>query len=153
MVTKVDKKGFDFIVKHEAVVLEAYPDPATGGQPWTIGIGMTFYPNGKRVQKGDKITEQEAYDMFRKVLARFEKYVVNATRDDITQNQFNALVSFAYNCGDNNLGKSTLLKLVNKNPANPKIADEFAKWVYANGKIMPGLVRRRKQEADLYFTP
>jgi lysozyme len=72
--------------------------------------------------------------------------------DTITQNQFNALVSFAYNLGAQSLKGSTLLKKVNANPNDPTIAVEFLKWVNAGGRKVAGLVRRREAEANLYFT-
>ena len=66
--------------------------------------------------------------------------------------QFDALVSFAYNVGVGNFAKSTLLKKVNANPNDPTIRSEFEKWNKANGRVLKGLVTRRKEEADLYFT-
>jgi lysozyme len=138
-----------FITRHEGLSLTAYLCPA---KIWTIGWGQTFYPNGKRVKQGDIITIDEALSMFKKVLKGFEDNVFNTTRDDITQNQFNALTSFAYNVGVQALRSSTLLKKVNKNPNDPLIKDEFMKWVNGGGKILNGLVRRRKEEAELYFS-
>jgi lysozyme len=149
VVKKVDQVGFDFITKHEGLRLEAYLCPA---KVWTIGYGQTFYPGGKRVQNGDLITIEEANDMFKKVLANFEQNVYNLTRDDISQNQFNALASFAYNIGIGALRGSTLLKKVNKDPNDPAIKDEFMKWVNGGGGILAGLVKRRREEAKLYFT-
>lgn len=128
--------------------LKAYKCPAG---VWTIGIGTTVYPNGKRVMEGDVITEQQAYDFLRHDLAFAEQKVDSYTTDDIDQSQFDSLVSFAYNVGVNALKGSTLLKKVNVNPDDPSIKAQFEKWVYAAGKILPGLVRRRKSEAWLYF--
>ena len=73
-------------------------------------------------------------------------------RDDISQSQFDALVSFAYNLGPNSLKSSTLLKKVNANPSDPTIKDEFLKWTKAGGKVLKGLVLRREAEAALYFS-
>jgi lysozyme len=73
-------------------------------------------------------------------------------KSKINNNQFAALVSFAYNFGSTALKNSTLLKLVNQNPNNPLIRDEFNKWVYAKGKVSKGLQRRRELEANLYFS-
>ena len=85
------------------------------------------------------------------MLVSFEKYVDSYCRDDINQNQFDALVSFAYNLGPANLKSSTLLKKVNANPEDETIAAEFMKWVKAGGKTLKGLVRRREAESQLYF--
>ena len=70
----------------------------------------------------------------------------------VSQHQFDALLSFTYNVGTGNLARSTLLKKVKANPKDPSIRGEFARWVYGGGKRLPGLVRRRKMEADLYFS-
>jgi lysozyme len=70
----------------------------------------------------------------------------------LTQNQFNALVSFAYNVGTGAFSTSTLLKKVNANPNDLTIRNEFARWTRANGKIVNGLVNRRKKESDVYFS-
>jgi lysozyme len=128
--------------------LKAYKCPAG---VWTIGIGTTVYPNGKRVRTGDLITEQQAYDFLTHDLAYAQQMVDSYTTDDISQSQFDSLVSFAYNVGVNALKGSTLLKKVNADPNDPAIKGQFEKWVYGGGKILPGLVRRRKSEAWLYF--
>lgn len=149
-ITNLDRIGLDFIAKHEGgYKLVAYKCPAG---VWTISAGVTFYPNGNKVKAGDSLSLDEAIDLFKTIVNHFEKTVDSFTRDDINQNQFNALVSFAYNVGLGNLKSSTLLKKVNANPADPSIAKEFAKWNKANGKVLPGLVKRRLEEANIYFS-
>jgi lysozyme len=119
----------------------------------TIGYGATFYPGGKKVTMTDAaITEEQATDLLAHMLVSFEKYVDSYCIDTITQNQFDALVSFAYNLGPANLKSSTLLKKVNADPNDESIRLEFMKWVKAGGKTLKGLVRRREAEANLYFT-
>ena len=71
---------------------------------------------------------------------------------NLNQNQFNALVSFAYNVGTGNFSSSTLLKKVNRNPDDLTIKDEFLRWNKAGGKVLNGLTNRRNEEADLYFS-
>ena len=149
VVTTLDKTGLDFIKRHEGLRLTAYRCPA--GIP-TIAWGQTYYPWGTKVKMGDKITLQQAEDMFKAVLLRYETLALNVTRDDLRQNQFNALVSFAYNVGTQALKNSTLLRKVNNDPDDTTIRNEFGKWVFANCKILTGLVRRRDEEATLYFT-
>jgi lysozyme len=129
----------------------AAPYKCSAGVP-TIGYGATFYPGGKKVTMTDvAITEEQAVELLANMLVSFEKYVDSYCIDTITQNQFDALVSFAYNLGPANLKSSTLLKKVNANPNDESIRLEFLKWVKAGGKTLKGLVRRREAEADLYF--
>jgi lysozyme len=119
----------------------------------TIGYGNTYYPDGKRVTLLDKdITKQQAFDMFKEVANRFAKRVDTLVTSNLNQNQFNALVSFAYNVGTGNFSSSTLLKKVNKNPNDLTIKDEFLRWNKAGGKVLNGLTNRRNEEAILYFS-
>lgn len=149
-ITKTSQKGIDLIKSFEGFSAKPYLCPA---KICTIGYGSTFYPNGKKVTMNDKaITEAEAVELLKNMLISFEKYVDSYCVDSINQNQFDALVSFCYNLGPNNLKKSTLLKKVNANPNDETIKDEFMKWVKSNGKTLKGLVRRREAESDLYFS-
>jgi lysozyme len=149
-ITKIGAKGLSLIESFEGFRSAPYKCPA--GIP-TIGYGNTFYPDGKKVSMSDSpINESQATDLLKNTLITFEKYVDSFTRDDINQNQFDALVSFAYNLGPANLKSSTLLKKVNANPNDPSIRNEFLKWVRAGGRTLQGLVRRRTAEADLYFS-
>ena len=149
-ITKTGKAGIDMIKSFEGFRGAPYKCPA--GIP-TIGYGATFYTNGKKVTMSDAtITEQQATELLASMLISFEKYVDSYCVDTITQNQFDALVSFAYNLGPANLKSSTLLKKVNANPEDESIRLEFMKWVKAGGKTLQGLVRRRTAEADLYYT-
>ncbi len=152
-ITTTGTAGIYLIKGFEGFESKPYPDPATGGRPYTIGYGTTVYPNGTRVELTDPaITESTALVYLSNDLVSFEQGVDALTRDDLTQNQFGALVSFGYNCGLQNLKVSTLLKKVNANPNDPTIAAEFAKWCRANGKVMKGLQRRRAAESSLYFS-
>jgi lysozyme len=147
----LNNKGYLFITKHEGLKLKPYLCPA---KIPTIGYGNTYYANGKRVTLLDKqITKQEAFEMFKEIADKFAKRVDTLVSSNITQNQFNALVSFAYNVGTGNFASSTLLKKVNKNPDDLTIKAEFLKWNKANGKVINGLTNRRIEEADLYFLP
>ena len=131
-----------------AKYLKAYQCPA---KVWTIGIGTTVYPNGTKVKAGDVITLEQAIEYLMHDLKTFEIAVDSFTTDLITQSQFDALVSFAYNLGSGALKSSTLLKKVNANPNDPTIQAEFEKWVYAGNVKLQGLIKRRKSEAYLYF--
>ncbi len=148
--TKTSDKGIELIKRFEGLSLKPYLCPANIP---TIGYGNTFYKNGKKVTMNDKpITEQKAVEMLRQSLEKFEQYVDSYTTDSITQNQFDALVSFCYNLGPANLKSSTLLKKVNANQNDPTIKDEFLKWTKAGGRKLAGLVKRREAEAELYFS-
>lgn len=147
---KTSQKGIDLIINFEGMCLKPYLCPA---KIPTIGVGATFYPDGRKVTMADKaITKDEAIELLKATLAIFERQVDSFTTDAVTQHQFDALVSFAYNLGSNALKNSTLIKKVNANPNDPTIKREFMKWVNAGGKRLAGLVRRREAEATLYFT-
>lgn len=147
-INAIGAKGLNLIKQFEGLLLKPYKCPA--GIP-TIGYGATYYPNGLKVTMNDKpITEAQASTMLMNMLKTYEKAVDSFCRDDINQNQFDALCSFSYNVGINALKNSTLLKKVNKNPDDPTIRAEFLKWNKANGRALKGLTNRRIAEADLY---
>ena len=125
-------------------MFEAYPDPGTGGAPWTIGWGAT----GKGIQPGTLWTQASCDARLEADLARFARGVTRALNSaPTTQAQFDAMVSFHYNTGA--IARATLTRLHNAG-RYAEAADEFARWIHAGGKRMPGLVRRREAEAALY---
>jgi len=128
----------------------AKPYKCPAGVP-TIGYGSTFYSNGKKVTLKDKpITEQDATNLLTTVVTNFSSGVSKLLKIQVTQNQFDALVDFAYNVGIGNLKSSTLLKKVNaKNFSGAAL--EFIKWNKADGKVLPGLTKRRTAEKDLFI--
>lgn len=144
--TRISGRGIALIEDAEGCRLAAYPDPGTGGAPWTIGVGHT----GSDVHPGLVISKEQAEALLRQDLARFEQGVAALVAGHATtQGQFDALVSFAFNLGLGALCGSSLLRLhkaANFNAA----ASEFAKWTHAAGRMLPGLVRRRAAEAALY---
>ena len=147
---KLDTKGYNLIKEFEGY--SDIPYKCSAGIP-TIGYGNTFYPDGRKVTLKDaKITKKQADDIFIPIVDNFALKVLKMINKPITQNQFNALVSFAYNVGLGNLQKSTLLKLVNINPNDGNIAKEFLKWNKAAGKELKGLTNRRIKESALYYT-
>jgi len=149
-ITKLSQKGLELIKSFEGLSLKPY---VCAGGINTIGYGNTYYTNGKKVTLQDKpITKEQAEELIKHSLSTYEKAVDSFCRDDISQSQFDALVSFAYNVGTGNLQKSTLIKKVNANPQDQTIKDEFLKWNKANGKVLTGLTRRRQAEATLYFS-
>ena len=147
---KLDSRGYDLIKEFEG--FSDRPYKCSANIP-TIGYGNTFYPDGKRVSMLDKqITKEYADEIFKYVVDNFAFKVSKLIKSKVTQNQFNALVSFAYNVGIGNLEKSTLLKLVNINPNDAMIAKQFLRWNKAKGKELKGLTNRRIKESALYYT-
>jgi len=148
----VNKECIDLIKSFEGLFLDAYLCPA---KVPTIGYGTISYPNGQKVKLGDKCTQNEALEYLMYEVKEKAKKVDALMRDDLTTNQFGALISFAYNCGDGALKDSTLRKRVNENPQDAAIRDAFLMWSKArvDGKLvkLKGLERRRIAEADLYF--
>lgn len=144
---EVNKAGRDLIKKFEGCKLKAYKCPAG---LWTISWGLTFYPDGTKVKESDVITQQQAEDYFNAIVDDFAKKVDALIKSNVTDNNFSALVSFAYNVGMGNFQRSTLLRKVNANPKDKTILAEFKKWTRANGEVLKGLVRRREAEAKLY---
>ena len=146
---KTSQKGIDFIKSYEACELSPYICPAGKA---TIGWGNTFYEDGTKVRITDTpISQSRADRLFDSIIIKFEisvsKLVVNKF---LSQNQCDAVISFAYNCGVANLKASTLLKKINKFKDDSTIPNEFKKWVNSNGKPLNGLIDRRKKEADIY---
>jgi lysozyme len=143
---KLSQRGIDLIKQFEGYSSKAYPDPATGGAPWTIGYGTT-----KGVKPGMVITAQQAEKMLRDDVAKFESGVSSLIAAPTTQGQFDAMVSLAYNIGLGNFGKSTLLKKHNAR-CYTCAADQFRVWNRANGKVMNGLTKRRAAERQVYMS-
>jgi len=143
------KNCIDLIKKFEGFRSEAYQDSVG---IWTVGYGSTMWPDGKNVQPGQRMTIQEAEAVMTWELTRKGKEILSGLPTTIiNQNQYDALVSFAYNLGVGALLKSTLFKKLKVNPNDPSIRTEFMRWVNAGGKRLTGLVGRREAEANLYF--
>lgn len=131
------------IKSFEQLRLNSYLCPAG---KWTIGYGHT-----DGVNQGMLITEKTA-DAFLKQDIKKAEDEINRIDADLTQEQFDALVSFVFNVGVQAFRVSTLRKLIERNSNDPKIAEEFRRWVYAGNKMLPGLVKRREQEIKLYYS-
>jgi len=147
---KLNNDGYKLICEFEGLRLKPY---LCSARIPTIGYGNTYYPNGVRVTLLDKpITKDYAFEIFKVIADKFAKRVDDMVTSKVTQNQFNSLVSFAYNVGTGNFSTSTLLKKVNANPNDLSIRAEFMKWNKANKVVVNGLTTRRKKESDLYFS-
>jgi lysozyme len=144
---KISQKGVDLIKAFESFRAKAYICPAG---LLTTGYGTVIDTAEEQYLKTKVLTEPEASELLGKELTHYESQVYKMT-GNIDQCKFDALVSFAFNCGNQALRTSTLLKKVKINPNDPTIANEFNKWVNGGGKKLPGLVRRRASESHLYF--
>lgn len=139
---KTSVSGISLIKKHEGLKLRAYKCPAG---VWTIGYGHT-----STARQGMVITANRAEELLISDLKASES-VVNTKFRACNQNQFDAMVSFVFNLGGGSFLRSTLVKKITAGAPEAAIRAEFAKWVYASGKVAPGLVKRRQDESDLFF--
>lgn len=141
---KISQKGLDLIKSFEGLKLKAYQDVVG---VWTVGYGST----GPHVKPGMVITAKQAEDLLRDDVARFEVCIGKQVSVPLSQSQFDALVSFAFNLGCGNLASSTLLKKLNAKDYSGA-ASEFVKWNRAGGKVLAGLTRRREAEKALFLS-
>lgn len=147
---RTSDKGIALIHSFEGCKLTAYPDPGTGGKPFTIGWGSTSDEAGNPIAPGTVWTQERADSRFKAHLAKFEQGVHKALNGAATtQSQFDALVSLAYNIGTQALSESTLMRL-HKDGYHKGAAEQFVRWNRAGGRVMAGLTRRREAEAKLY---
>lgn len=141
---KISEKGLKLIRDFEGCKLRAYRCPAG---VWTIGYGST----GAHVYEGLTITQEQAERLLLEDLERFEDAVNDLVKVPLTQSAYDALVSFAFNCGIGALETSTLLKMFNDGEYKAA-ADQLLRWDKAGGKALPGLTRRRQAERDLWLS-
>jgi lysozyme len=170
-VTNMSRRGVEWLVGLEGGHrLQAYKCSAG---VWTIGAGITRYPMwgwpalsdpdarrvGRRVLESDTLASvAEAHTLFLRVLRDYEEAVDAATRDTITQNQFDALTSFCYNVGERQFLNSTLLRYVNEGRNAGEVVTQFRRWIYADMdpdlpglERSPGLMQRRDREVAVYL--
>jgi lysozyme len=145
---KPSKRCVDLVKKFEGLKLKSYQCPA---KVWTIGYGSTRWYDETPVREGQEISIEMAEKLLMNDLQKFANHI----NLNVSQNQFDALVSFCYNLGLGNFNNSTLKKKVIANPEDESIKDEFLKWGKAkiNGvlKELPGLMKRRLSESNLYY--
>lgn len=144
----ISNEGLELIKKFEGCKLTAYQDIVG---VWTIGYGNTLHTSGEQVKKGEKITQQQADELLKQTVRGYAIGITKSLKKALKQNQFDSLVSLAYNVGLNAVKRSNLLKMVNNNPEDKTIAEEWLKWNKAGGKVVEGLIKRRTDEAKNYF--
>lgn len=155
---QVSQKCINQIKQDEGVRSKPYQCPAL---LWTIGVGHVIDPNHAKVKLADRkqlpipagwdrvLSPDEIDDILRKDLARFEAGVSRLIKVELTQGQFDALVSFSFNVGLGNLQNSTLRMKVNRSDFEGA-AEQFLVWTKAGGRVLPGLVKRRSHEKEMF---
>jgi len=148
------KAGIDLIKKFEGCRLKSYPDPATGGKPYTIGWGSTKDTHGKPFGLGATITQEQADTLLEYTIEH--EYLPSLSKiphwNEMNENQKGALLSFAYNLGANFYGSSnfnTITKVL-KNKEWSKVPDALYLYRNPGSNVEAGLARRRKAEGDLW---
>ena len=159
---KTGNEGIALIKEFEGFSAKAYPDPKSGGKPYTTGYGTTQYPNGRPVTMGDVCTREQAEQYLRHDLKAFESAVSAAVTVPLKQGQFDAMVSIVYNVGSGSKAKSGIIMLKDGKPSTllrklnagdyKGAADEFLKWVSPGSNVEAGLRRRRTAERQLFLS-
>lgn len=139
--------AIDLIKQFEGFRPEAYQDSVG---VWTIGYGTTVI-NNQPVKQGMTITQEQALQLVQQQVNKLWSQIESILKVKINDNQMNALIDFAYNLGFGSLRNSTLMRLVNESKFE-EAANQFPRWVYAGGKVLPGLVRRREAERQLFLS-
>lgn len=145
----LSRRGAGSNAAHEALYLYAYPDPGTGGEPWTIGIGHTRAAGLPAVKRGDRVSMARAFEIYATDMAKFENGVRTAVKVPVKQHQFDALVSFHFNTGA--LRTGSVDDKLNRGDVEGALA-VWGQYVNAGGKRMAGLVTRRREEISLFRT-
>lgn len=141
------RDGLHLTEVSEGIRLTAYPDPGTGGAPWTIGYGHTH-----GVHPGDTCTQAQAEAWLMEDIAHANDVVNRLVKANLTQHQHDALVDFVFNAGEGNFASSTLLKDLNAGYMQ-LAANEFRRWDMAGGAHLAGLAHRRAAETELFLMP
>ena len=145
---KIGAEGLKLIKEFEGCKLISYKCPAG---VWTIGIGSTRYADGSPVKANQALpNEGAALMLFTKTVAAYE-HTINTVGVELTQNEYDALVSLCYNIGSGNFVSSTLVKMLKAGEPKSEIAKQFLRWDKAGGKPLAGLTRRRNAEAELFL--
>lgn len=141
---EISDAGLELVKEFEGCRLEAYPDPGSGAEPWTIGYGHTG-----DVHPGDACNQQQADEWLLQDLTYSEAAVNYLVKVPLTQGQFDALVSFVFNCGQMAFGNSTMLRMINAGDMDDA-SEQFARWNKGPNGPMAGLTRRRAAEQALF---
>lgn len=153
---RISERGLDLIKEFEGCRLTAYPDPKTGGDPWTVGYGAT----GTGIARGTVWTQVEADRRLEEDVMRFEVYVTKAVTVPLTQGQFDAMVSIVFNVGPGSSTRDGIIRLKSGQPSTllrklnagdvTGAAAQFDLWISKGSPAEPGLRRRRAAERALF---
>lgn len=149
---KISERGINFLVDLESCILTAYPDSEG---IYTIGFGNTFYTDGKPVQKGDKITHEEAVILFRETIRKLENNINRSLLRPLTQNQYDAIVAHVYNNGYGEFKRSKILKCINNNHVS-EVPSHLVQYIHTRDpitkelKVNDGLINRVHKEIELF---
>jgi lysozyme len=138
---KTSEEGIALIKKFEGCKLRAYLD--------AVDVPTIAYGRTKDVKIGDICTQQQAEDWLEEELVEYEGYVNEAVKVELTQPQFDSLVSWTYNLGPSNLNRSSMLRVLNTSDYD-NVPEQIMRWNKAGGRVLPGLVRRREAEAEMF---
>jgi len=144
-------KAFSMIKQYEGLRLKAYPDPASGGVPWTIGYGTTDI-NGLPVRSGMVCMPEQALAWMESDASKMATKIQGWLERTVTDNEMSALISLAYNIGLGGLYHSQVLADINDGLAPKVCADAFMHFIHAAGKINQGLINRRKEEMAVFLS-
>lgn len=143
----IQDSTINFLISVEGFAPRAFWDV----KQWSIGYGTGIMPDGRKVRAGDTVTREQARQMLYRDAPIRGAVVNKLVASNLSQNQFDALVSFVYNVGETNFKTSTLLKKVNANPNDLEAIEfQFLQWDNADGKFNQGVLNRRKKEIALY---
>lgn len=143
----INAETIALVKEYEGLVLKAYPDPGSGGIPWTIGYGHT-----RGVKKGDVITQAQAEAFLKADLEDTVNTIKRYVKVPLNDNQYGAIASFIFNVGEGTFAKSSVLKYINAGKLD-SVPGRLALYRTASGKVMTGLVRRRAAEGNLWMKP
>jgi lysozyme len=138
---KISEEGISLIKKFEGCKLEAYLD--------AVDVPTIAYGRTKDVKIGDICTQQQAEDWLEEELVEYEGYVNEAVKVELTQPQFDSIVSWTYNLGPSNLNRSSMLRVLNASDYD-NVPEQIMRWNKAGGRVLAGLVRRREAEAEMF---
>lgn len=144
-------KAFSLIRKFEGCRLKAYPDPGTGGFPWTIGYGSTVV-KGKPVTKGMSCTLAQAEEWMKEDAIERASMIQTWLKTSVTPNMMAAMISLAYNIGMGAFHRSRLLLDLNNGVSPAHAAVDFMNWTHAGGHTMAGLIMRRHEEMKIFVS-
>lgn len=142
-VTYISTTGIEHTASHEGLRYHAYPDPGTGGAPWTICYGHT-----RGVRPGDTATQEQCEAYLAEDLYEAERALQELVDVPLRQGQYDAYVSFIFNAGQGNFRTSTMRRLLNEGDWRGS-CNQFPRWKYANKRVLNGLVKRRYEEQAL----